>query len=104
MLALVADDPSLGALLVPGHPHLRAEAVHAARHEMATTLDDVLTRRTRLRLFDRPAAMAAAPTVAALLAPELGWDDAETAQQVADFLASCEAEEAAAHLTQIGTT
>ena len=40
--ALVAADPTLGEPLVPGLPYLRAEAVYAARHEMATTLDDVL--------------------------------------------------------------
>ena len=44
---------------------------------MATTLDDVLSRRTRARLLDRAAAVAAAPAVAALLAGELGWDDDE---------------------------
>ena len=51
----------------PGLPYLRAEAVYAVRHEMATTLDDVLTRRTRAHLFDRPATLAAAPAVAALI-------------------------------------
>ena len=40
--ALVAADPSLGEPLVAGLPYLRAEAVYAVRHEMATTLDDVL--------------------------------------------------------------
>ena len=42
--------------------------MYAARHEMATTLIDVLTRRTRAHLFDRPATLAAAPDVADLLA------------------------------------
>ncbi|HYD09353.1 MAG TPA: glycerol-3-phosphate dehydrogenase/oxidase, partial [Acidimicrobiales bacterium] len=45
VLALVADDPSLGDPLVDGQPYLRAEAVFAVRHELARTLDDVLTRR-----------------------------------------------------------
>ena len=68
--------------------------MYAVRHEMATTLDDVLTRRTRAHLFDRPATAAAAPTVAELLAAELGWDDDETARQVADYRALVAAEEA----------
>lgn len=101
--ALVAADRTLGEPLVPGHPHLRAEVVYAVRYEMATTLDDVLTRRTRMRLFDRAAALAAAPAVAELLAAELGWD-ADTAQrQLHDFLESCAAEDAAAHRTTAGT-
>ena len=92
--ALVDADPSLGEPLVDGLPYLRAEAVYAARHEMATTLDDVLSRRTRARLLDRDAAQAAAPAVAALLAGELDWDEAETARQVDDFVARCAAERA----------
>ena len=63
------------------------------------SLDDVLTRRTRVRLSDRAAALAAAPAVAALLAAELGWDDTETRRQIADFAARCDAEQHAAHIT-----
>ena len=55
---------------------------------MATTLEDVLVRRTRAHLFDRPATVAAAPAVAELLAGELGWDDAETARQVDAYRAA----------------
>jgi glycerol-3-phosphate dehydrogenase len=78
-------------------PYLRAEAVHAARHEMATTLDDVLSRRTRARLLDRAATLRDAPAVATLLAAELGWDEAEQARQVDAYRRSC-ADEAAAGL------
>ena len=98
--ALVAADASLGAPLADGHPFLRAEVVYAARHEMARSVDDVLTRRMRLRLFDRPAAMAAATATAALLAPELGWDDAETQRQVQAFLAACAVEETAGRTSE----
>jgi glycerol-3-phosphate dehydrogenase len=96
VLALVALDASLGEPLVAGLPYLRAEAVHAVRREMATTLDDVLVRRTRSHLFDRDAALAAAPDVAALLATELGWDEAETAAQITAYRSLCEREDAAA--------
>jgi glycerol-3-phosphate dehydrogenase len=96
---LVADDPSLGEPLIPGLPYLRAEAVYAVRHEMATTLDDVLLRRTRAHLFDRPATLAAAPAVAELLAGELGWDADEVARQVATYEGLVEAERADAAVT-----
>jgi len=93
---LVDVDPSLAEPLVPGLAYLRAEAVYAVRHEMATTLEDVMTRRTRAHLFDRPAAVLAAPAVADLLAGELGWDDSETARQLDAYrqLAGAEAREA----------
>ena len=93
--ALVEADPSLGEPLVAGLPYLRAEAVYAARHEMARSVDDVLSRRTRARLQARDASAAAAAAVAALLAPELGWSDAEAARQAAAYAALVEAERAA---------
>ena len=55
--------------------------VYAARYEMARTVDDVLSRRTRARLLARDASAAAAADVAALVADDLGWDaDARTAR------------------------
>ena len=86
-MALIEAHPDLdlGSALVPGLPYLRAEAVYAVRHEMARSLDDVLSRRTRALLRDREATLAAAPAVAALLAPELAWTDAETAAQLDRF-------------------
>jgi len=98
LVAMVEHDPSLAEPLVPGLPYLRAEAVWAARYEMATTLDDVLSRRTRARLLARDASAAAAADVAALLAPELGWDADRTTAEVAAYQASIDHERASAHL------
>ncbi len=101
--ALIAFRPDLGEPLVAGQPYVRAEAVYAVRHEMATTLDDVLARRTRAHLFDRPACLAAAPEVAALLGDELGWSPDETERQLDAYRRLCEREETAgahhAHVT-----
>jgi glycerol-3-phosphate dehydrogenase len=92
--ALVADDPDLGEPLVPGLPYLRAEARYAVRSEMARTLDDVLSRRTRARLLARDASAAAAAAVAELVAPDLGWSPNERDAQVAAYRASVAAERA----------
>jgi glycerol-3-phosphate dehydrogenase len=86
VLALADAEPSLRETLVPGLPYIKAEAVYAARHEMARSIDDVLARRTRARLLARDASAAAAADTAALLAPELGWDATEQAAQVARYL------------------
>jgi len=83
--AIIAADPAMAEPLVPGLPYRRAEALYAARYEMATTVDDVLSRRTRSRLLGRDATAAAAADVADLLAAELGWSDAERAAQVDRF-------------------
>ena len=88
-------DDQLGEPLVPGLPYIKAEAIYAARSEMVVTLDDVLSRRTRARLFDRPATVAAAADVARLIAADMGWDDAEVERQVADFRNSCAFEQTA---------
>lgn len=93
--ALVAADPDLGAPLVAGLPYLRAEAVFAARHEMAHTLLDVLARRTRAWLLDRRATVAAASDAAALVGAELGWSAEHQAAQVAQARAAADAEDAA---------
>jgi glycerol-3-phosphate dehydrogenase len=87
--SIAATDPDLARPLVAGLPYLRAEAVYAARHEMARTLDDVLLRRTRAHLEDRAATLDAAPAVARLLGDELGWSDAETERQVAAYRELC---------------
>lgn len=95
--ALIVEDATLGEALVPGLPYRAAEAIHAVRHEYALTLEDVLARRTRALLLDADATAGAAPAVAALIAPELGWDDIETRRQVETFTAVAADEERAPH-------
>ncbi|MEP7202619.1 MAG: glycerol-3-phosphate dehydrogenase/oxidase [Ilumatobacteraceae bacterium] len=99
--ALCLADRHLAEPLVPGLPYTKAEAVYAARSEMAMTLDDVLSRRTRARLFDRPASVAAAKDVARLIAEEMGWDKAEIERQVAEFRNACALEQSAAQTTEV---
>ncbi|HUP86714.1 MAG TPA: glycerol-3-phosphate dehydrogenase/oxidase [Acidimicrobiales bacterium] len=94
--AMVAADPTLGEPLVPKLPYLRAEALYAARYEMAHTLEDVLSRRTRALLLERDGAAAAAGDVARLIASELGWDEDEQQRQVDAFVAIADRERIAA--------
>ena len=92
-VSAVADGrPELLEPAVPGLPYTGAELVYAVREEMALTLDDVLARRTRARIQRAHDAMAAAPALARLLAPELGWDEREAADQASRFVASCQKE------------
>ena len=101
VVAMAEADPALARPLVPGLPYLRAEAVFAARYEMARSVDDVLSRRTRSRLLARDDSAAAAESVAALVGAELGWDDAERARQVAVYRASVAEERAAPGLPEV---
>ena len=81
VLGLIVARPELRARIVPDIPHLEAEVVYAARYEMATCVEDVLSRRTRALLLDARSAAAAAGRTAELLAIELGWDAARTARR-----------------------
>jgi glycerol-3-phosphate dehydrogenase len=81
----IADDAALARPLIEGLPYLRAEVVFAARYEMAQTVDDVLSRRTRARVLDRRASIEAADDVATLLGDELGLSSATRRQQVAAY-------------------
>jgi len=92
LLDLVAEDPSLGEPLEGAEDYLRAEVVYAASHEGARHLDDVLTRRTHVSIetFDR--GVAAAPHVADLLAPVLGWDETQRDREVEHYVKRVEAE------------
>ncbi len=85
LAGLASDRPELGELLHPRLPYRAAEVVWAARHEMARTVEDVLSRRTRALLLDARASAEAAPDVARLLAEELGWDAAWEEEQVREY-------------------
>src|SRR3954452_20275076 len=98
VLRLDDDASELAAPLVAGLPYRKAEAVYAVREEMATTLDDVLSRRTRARLLAREATSAAAEDVARLIAPELGWDEDRIRAEVDGYRAALEHERTAAGL------
>jgi len=97
---LISQDASLGRPLVPGLPYLRAEVVFAAREEMALTVDDVLSRRTRALLFDRRGSREAARETALLMAPLLGWDDDRIDREVRAYHEICDHESVSAELTE----
>jgi glycerol-3-phosphate dehydrogenase len=93
LAALTRERAEWAEPLVPGLAYLKAEAVYAVREEMARTLDDVLSRRTRARILDRRASIAAAPAVAALVAPELEWSAPRRDAEVERYRALAGADE-----------
>lgn len=93
--AILSEHESYRDHLIEGYPYLKAEVIYQARHEMACRPRDVVARRLRLELLDWNAAYIATPTVAHLLAQELGINDTETQeaieeyqQQISEFQAS----------------
>ncbi|MEU8844066.1 glycerol-3-phosphate dehydrogenase/oxidase [Streptomyces roseus] len=92
LLALVAEDPSLGEALPSSDDYLRVEAVYAVTHEAARHLEDVLARRTRISIESWDRGVDAARTVAELMAPHLGWDGAHQDREVDHYLKRVAAE------------
>jgi len=85
ILALNRKDPVCAERL---HARLTAtvgEVIWAVRHEMARTVEDVLSRRTRSLLLDARASIEMAPRVAEVMAAELGHDADWQAAQVTAY-------------------
>ena len=91
VLALLDEQPGLGAPLRGAEGHVAAEVVHACRHDGARHLDDVLDRRLRLSLVDAGVADDTAEHVAALMAADLGWHDQRHLWELDDYRARARA-------------
>jgi len=81
VLALMEDEPALAERIDPESGYLLAEVVTAVEREAATTLADILVRRTRAALEVGDGGRAAAQRVIDVLVDHLGWDPAELQEQ-----------------------
>jgi glycerol-3-phosphate dehydrogenase len=63
----------------------KQQVIWAVQHEMARTIEDVLSRRTRALLLDAAESVAIAPQVAAIMAAELEKDEAWIKNQVEEY-------------------
>jgi glycerol-3-phosphate dehydrogenase len=77
------DEPGTGGgeRLDEALPYGMDDVDRAVREEMAMTLDDVLSRRTRAAFLDEAAVRRCAPKVAARMASLLGRDESWIADQ-----------------------
>jgi glycerol-3-phosphate dehydrogenase len=82
---LIAAKGSLAAKLDDELPFTQAEVIFAARQEMARTVEDILSRRTRALLLNARAAERAAPVTAQIMADELSRDKVWADEQVGAF-------------------
>jgi glycerol-3-phosphate dehydrogenase len=85
LLDLMARRPSLREPVPGAAPYLGAEIVYACTHEGAVGLDDVLSRRTRIRIEIRDRGAEAARHAAELIASQLGWDSSRTAAEITRY-------------------
>jgi glycerol-3-phosphate dehydrogenase len=82
---LIAAEPDLAMKLHSDYEYRKAEIIWMVRNEMARTVEDVLSRRMRLLFLDAAVALKLAPSIASILAHELGRDEQWVAVQIHEF-------------------
>jgi glycerol-3-phosphate dehydrogenase len=95
ILQIIQLNPELAERVTPDLPYLKAEILHAASHEGALSVEDVLLRRTRISFEAGDSGASIASAVAALIAPALNWSAADQKKSVAAFIELITGEEQA---------
>jgi len=95
ILDLIKADPSLAKKLDADLPYLKAEIYYAVSHEGARTVDDVISRRTRIAFEAHNQGLDLADAIAEIIAPVLGWSTKERKASVAAYESLVERELAA---------
>ena len=85
ILALVSSQPGLAKKLRKELPYIKAEIYYAASHEGARSVDDVISRRTRIAFEAKNRGVDLAADIAGLIAPILGWSAKERRESVASY-------------------
>lgn len=83
---MVHQNGTLGKRLHPDYEYTKAHVVWAARHEMARTVEDFLSRRVRMLLLDARVSMKMASEVAHIMAQELGRNEKWINSQIQDYM------------------
>ena len=82
---IIESNPEYENKIHADYNYQLAEIVYAIRHQMATNVEDILSRRIRLLYLDARLAMQVAPMVASVMSKELNQQPDWIKQQVADF-------------------
>ncbi len=77
ILDLIIDNPKLAAKIDPELTYIKAEIHYAASHEGARTVDDVISRRTRIAFEAQDHGVHLAEAVSTIIGPVLGWSTKE---------------------------
>ena len=71
--------------IIPDLLYLKAEIVYAVTHEGARSIDDVLSRRTRIAFEAKDQGLSVLNEVADLIAPHLGWKKADKNASIKEY-------------------
>ncbi len=95
ILELIEETPSLSKKLAADLPYIKAEIYYAASHEGAHSVDDVISRRTRIAFEAPNYGVELTESIAEIIAPVLGWSTRERKASVAAYESLVERELAA---------
>ncbi|CAB4864143.1 MAG: FAD-dependent oxidoreductase [Actinobacteria bacterium] len=93
ILLLIKESPSLAVKLATDLPYIKAEIFYAASHEGALTVDDVISRRTRIAFEAENHGVDLADSIAEIIAPVLGWSNKERKTSVAAYISLVDREQ-----------
>jgi len=82
---MMTDKPDTAHQISENLPYTKAEIIWICRNEMPVTLEDMLSRRTRMLILDARAAEKCAPAVAEIMAAEFGYGKEWVEEEVEKF-------------------
>ncbi|GAA4850149.1 glycerol-3-phosphate dehydrogenase/oxidase [Algivirga pacifica] len=85
LLQLIEREPALGEKIHADLPYLKVQILWGVLFEMAQTVEDILSRRTRALLLDAKASVEAAPMVSEWMAEILGKSTEWQLNQLSEF-------------------
>lgn len=85
VLAPAQENPELLDKVIPNLPYISAEIVYSVTHEGARSIDDVLSRRTRIAFEDKDKGLNVLEVIADLIAPHLGWKKAQKNASIKEY-------------------
>lgn len=85
LLELEEEQPALAEFLSDSLPLRKSQVIWAVRHEMARTVEDMLSRRVRGLFLDAAESFRIAPEVAKIMASEMGKDSQWIEDQLKSF-------------------
>ena len=86
IIEMIKENPELVKPLNGSLPYTKAELKWICRNEMPLRLEDLLSRRTRALILDAKASLDVAPSAAAIMAEELGFDNEWVKDQVEKYI------------------
>jgi glycerol-3-phosphate dehydrogenase len=85
ILELIVENPKLAEKVDKDLLYLKAEIHYAASHEGARSVDDVISRRTRIAFEAHNHGIKLASDIATIIAPVLGWSTKERKDSISAY-------------------